>query len=320
MRAVTVDERQVEVFARYLAESVDVAPFDFCSLSEGFIYPERGRAGVLDCFFFSCGHQFGFWTLQGNRWEAPMIAPLDGKQLKGSDFMFRAVTRAWQRDPEAFLPSVLARRTDEGLDAMFHSDEGVNPLPMWEEHLGLIRGYAEWFLQRGLTPEDVVQAAAGTSKPLQALLAVCREIPSYAEDPMQKKAMLLAITLENRPEKFLPVRDPESAVPIIDYHLQRSALRTGLVRVTDEGLRQKLLGRELLREEEEGAVREATYEAIALLMKRSGLSAAAVDWFFFQNRTRCPEMTEPDCPACPVEAICARETKLFQPVWRTTAY
>ena len=137
---------------------------------------------------------------------------------------------------------------------------------------------------------------------------------------MQKKAMLLAIALENRPEKFLPVRDPESAVPIIDYHLQRSALRTGLVRVGDEELQQKLLRRELLREEEEGAVREATYEAIGKLMDRSGLSAAAVDWFFFQNRTRCPEMTEPDCPACPVEAICARETKLFQPVWRTTAY
>ena len=132
--------------------------------------------------------------------------------------------------------------------------------------------------------------------------------------------MLLAIVLENRPEKFLPVRDPESAVPIIDYHLQRSALRTGLVRVEEGGLRRKLVDRELLREEEEAVVREATYEAIRRLMERSALSAAAVDWFFFQNRTRCPEMTEPDCPACPVQAICARETKLFQPVWRTTAY
>jgi hypothetical protein len=35
---------------------------------------------------------------------------------------------------------------------------------------------------------------------------------------------------------------------------------------------------------------------------------------------RCPETTEPDCPACPVQKICARETALFQPVLRTTAY
>jgi hypothetical protein len=81
-----------------------------------------------------------------------------------------------------------------------------------------------------------------------------------------------------------------------------------------------MVGHDAGGEEEEAEVREATYEAIRRLMARSELSAAAVDWFFFQNRTRCPETTEPDCPACPVQAICARETKLFQPVWRTTAY
>jgi hypothetical protein len=132
--------------------------------------------------------------------------------------------------------------------------------------------------------------------------------------------MLLAIVLENRPEKFLPVRDPESAVPIIDYHLQRSALRTGLVVVEHPDLDRKLRARELLREPEEAAVRVATYEAIARLMGLTGLSAAAVDWFFFQNRTRCPETTEPDCPVCPVQKICARQIALFQPVLRTTAY
>jgi len=320
MSAVTVDEGQVMAFARFLGEAGDVEAFDFCSLSEGFIYPERGKPGVLDCFFFSCGHQFGFWTLRNNRWAAPMIAAIDGQRLKGSDFLFRAVTRAWQRRADIFQPEVLAAMSDGELDAVFHSDEGANPLPLWAEHLELIRGYADWFVGRGLTPADVVREAAEQEKSLGALLAVCREIPGYAEDPMQKKAMLLAIALENRPEKFLPVRDPESAVPIIDYHLQRSALRTGLVRVEDADLRRKLVGRELLVEAEEGAVREATYEAIARLMARSGLSAAAVDWFFFQNRTRCPEMTEPDCPACPVQTICARETTLFQPVWRTTAY
>lgn len=210
---------------------------------------------------------------------------------------------------------------DDGkLDAIFHDDTGMNPLPMWAEHLKLIRRYADWFVRRELAPADVVREAAGRAKPLAALLAACRGIPGYAEDPMEKKAMLLAIVLENRPEKFLPVCDPESAVPIIDYHLQRSALRTGLVRVEEGSLRRKLVERELLREEEEAVVRQATYEAIRRLMEISGLSAAAVDWFFFQNRTRCPETTEPDCPACPVQGICARETKLFQPVWRTTAY
>ena len=317
---ISIDDRQIDAFAEHLKKAGDIQPFDFCSRSEGFIYPERGRPGVLETFFFACAHQFGFWTLAGNRWDQPMVARLDGRDLKGSDFLFRACTRAWQREPRALFPATLAAASDAQLADLFRADDGRQPLPMWSEHLALIRGQVAWFAAQRLAPADVIQRANADPKPLQTLLTTLAEIPGYAEDPLQKKAMLLAIVLENRPERFLRVADPESAVPIIDYHLQRSALRTGLVRVADPALRRKLVARELLSPAEEESIRAATYEAIGRLMARSGLSAAAVDWFFFQNRTRCPETTEPDCPACPVQALCARETALFQPVFRTTAY
>lgn len=320
MKRAAPDDRQIEAFAAHLRNAGQARPFDFCSLSEGFIYPQRNRPGVLETFFFACAHQFGFWTLAGDCWDKPMISPLDGRPLKGSDFLFRACTRAGQKNPLALLPASLQAMTDAQLDELFHGDNGRNPLPLWPEHLALIRGYAEWFAARNLEPAGLLRRAAAAHRPLRALLDFLAEIPGYAEDPLRKKAMLLAIVLENRPEHFLHVTDPESAVPIIDYHLQRSALRTGLVRVADPALRQKLEARQLVSRDEEKFVRAATYDAIGRLMERSGLSAAAVDWFFFQNRTRCPEMTEPDCPACPVQAICAREIRLFQPVFRTTAY
>mgnify|MGYP003591919100 CR=1 FL=1 len=320
MNTVRVDEPQIAAFAEFLKRSGNAKPFDFCSLSEGFVYPERNRDGIVEYFFFACAHQFGFWTLAGNRWAKPMVARLDGRDLKGSDFLFRACTRAWQRDPRVFLPATLAHLDDRQLAALFQGVDGANPLPMWPEHLALIRGYVRWFAAHATTPVDVLRRVNAAPRPLQALLDLLAEIPGYAEDPLQKKAMLLAIALENRPEHFLQVSDPESAVPIIDYHLQRSALRTGLVRIEDPALRWKLEARELLARAEEELIRAATYEAIQQLMARTGLSAAAIDWFFFQNRTRCPETTEPDCPACPVQAICARETRLFQPVFRTTAY
>jgi hypothetical protein len=156
--------------------------------------------------------------------------------------------------------------------------------------------------------------------PLAAFLSDAGEVPGYAEDPLQKKLMLLAIILENRPEGFLRVSDPDSAVPIIDYHLQRSALRTGLVRVDDPELAAQLERRERVDDETEAEIRQATFDAISQLVDASGLSVAAIDWFFFTNRTRCPEMSEPNCAACPVQPVCARLTGLFQPVFRTTAY
>ncbi|HAL91702.1 MAG TPA: hypothetical protein DCM68_01595, partial [Verrucomicrobia bacterium] len=317
---VSLDERQIAAYAEHLKTSGTAKAFDFCAPSEGFLYPERHQPGVLETFFFSCSHQFGFWTLNSARWNKPMIARLDGRDLKGSDFMFRACTRAWQRNPRVFFPDTLATMGNAQLSDVFRDDDGANPLPMWAEHLALIHGYAQWFVSRNLEPADVLRRAAADSKPLYALLTVLAEVPGYAEDPLQKKAMLLAIVLENRPEHFLKVTDPESAVPIIDYHLQRSALRAGLVRVVDPTLRAKLEARQLLSAGEEFAIRSATYEAIAAIMAQAELSAAAVDWFFFQNRTRCPETSDPKCPECPVQAICAKETRLFQPVFRTTAY
>ena len=72
-------------------------------------------------------------------------------------------------------------------------------------------------------------------------------------DPLRKKSTLLAIILQQRPERFLRVEPSERVPPIIDYHLQRSCLRTGLVRVRDAALREKLLARE----DELGQLRKA---------------------------------------------------------------
>ena len=320
MNPCSIDLDRIDAFARHLRHSNEAVAFDFCSRSEGVIYPERGHPATLDYLFFTCAHQFGFWTLDGNRWAAPMIARIDGIDRKGSDFLFRAATRAIHRHPRALSPQNLSSMSDAALDALFHDDQSTNPLPLWPEHLALIRAYADWFARHPSSPADLLRAANASPKPLRALLDTLSRLPGYAEDPLAKKAMLLAITLENRPERFLRVTDPESARPIIDYHLQRSALRTGLVRVESPSLLARLEARTLLSADDEHAVRSATCLAIQHLMDRSGLSAAAVDFFFFQNRTRCPETTPPDCPDCPVHPICARQTRLFQPVFRTTAY
>ncbi len=317
---VRIDDGAVAAFAGFFKASDEIVPFDFCSRSEGFIYPDRGQPGVMEYFFFVCAHQFGFWRLENDRWTAPMVARIDGRDLKGSDYLFRAATRAWQRDPMVFAPDPLQRLEDSRIEALFLDDHGRNPLPLWPEHLAIIRASTQWFAHRRTRPDQLLQTAQSAPKPLQALLELLAEVPGYAEDPLAKKAMLLAITLENRPEKFLSVPDPESAKPIIDYHLQRSALRTGLVRVDDEELRERLQSRRRVEPREEELIRAATYEAIERLMQQTGLSAAAIDWFFFQNRSRCPETTQPDCAVCPVRAICARQTRLFQPVFRTTAY
>jgi hypothetical protein len=57
-----------------------------------------------------------------------------------------------------------------------------------------------------------------------------------------------------------------------------------------------------------------------ILEKESGKGIGSLDWFFFQNRRRCPEMTDPDCPRCEIRTVCPQRKDLFQPVLRTTFY
>jgi hypothetical protein len=115
-------------------------------------------------------------------------------------------------------------------------------------------------------------------------------------------------------------KDDAQVPPVVDYHVMRSCLRVGLVDVVDDELAAKLRGRELLSRSEEWAVRTVAYAAIQEVVHQSGKSMGAVDWFFFQARKRCPEMSEPQCDECAVDPACAHRKELFQPVRRTSYY
>ena len=67
---------------------------------------------------------------------------------------------------------------------------------------------------------------------------------------------MLLMVLQNRPEKFLPSEELE---PVVDYHIQRMSLRTGLVIVNDSSLQEKLLRRVFVSEEEEAIIRKTVY-------------------------------------------------------------
>ncbi len=112
----------------------------------------------------------------------------------------------------------------------------------------------------------------------------------------------------------------EQVEPVIDYHLMRSCLRVGLIDILDEGLKTKLINRELVSTDEEWAIRRTAYRAIEQVIALSGKTTGAVDWFFFGARKRCPEMSEPECDVCQINAVCAHRKEMFQPVLRTTFY
>ncbi len=334
---VRVDDDQVRRIAQLIAQLPEVQPFRFV----GDFFPYVDDPGALDWFFAVTLQQFGFWEkqkashrvteTQGNPeklrvtvspwiYSHPMIASLDGRSLKGSDYLFAAYRRLIDRDGGFFTSDRQAALTAEEFAAVLRADDGSDPMPAFDLHLETARSYGRDMLALGLTPREVVEQANRAEKPRAAFLSLLDHIGGYKEDPLRKKSMLLALILEQRPEHFLRPAPNENEPPVIDYHLMRSCLRTGLVDVIDDDLQSKLMGREELAAEDEWAVRFAAYQAIQRVQSLSGRSMGAVDWFFFNARRRCPEMTQPDCANCAIDTVCAHRTALFQPVRRTTFY
>jgi len=315
-RRVVVNESQVQKVSQLIAALPEVTPFNFT----GPVLPPTGHPMTLDWFFVSTLQQFSFWTTDNGRYHEPLIALIDGVELKGSDYLWQGYLRSLEGDPEFFTLERQANHTHEEMLKLFRADDGSDPMPALELHLEQARQYGQDMLALELTPLEVVRQAQASEKPLKTFFELLDHIGGYKEDPLRKKPGLLALILNQRPEVFLSFGEDERVTPVIDYHEMRACLRIGLVDVADGELRKKLVGRQVLKPDEEWAVRYAAYIAIEQVADLSGKSTGAVDWFFFNSRRRCPEMTEPVCEHCQVDPICAHYKDLFQPVIRTTFY
>jgi sugar/nucleoside kinase (ribokinase family) len=312
---VSVNIEQVEQIAKLVDSLPEVKPFNFT----GPEYPPVGHPDVLDFFFASTLQQFGFWHASEGRYQAPMIATIDGCEAKGSDYLWRAYHRKLS-DDGFYTPQIQAQQTRESMIELFRGDDGSNPMPALDLHLAQACDYGRDMLALDLNPVDIVKNANKSRDPLRVFLEQLDHVGGYKEDPLRKKSALLTLILAQRPEHFLHITNENPVPPIIDYHLMRSCLRVGLLEVDDLSLKKKLRNRALLQMEEEWAVRYAAFKVILSVVDQSGKPMGAVDWFFFNARRRCPEMSVPECERCPIDSVCAHRKELFQPVVRTTFY
>jgi len=313
-----VDQGMVKQIAKIMEEeNIGELPYTFTGKGQ----PEIGHPNTLDFFFALTLQQFGFWKKNNGRYISPMIAKIGGKNRKGSDYIGFAYSRILDSDPDFFSINRQANLSKEELEMILSDDEGKCPMPALELHLSEARAYGQDMLALNMTPIKIIQKIKASNTPMADLLRILWNIGGYKNDPLQKKSALLTYILLHRPENFLQLGDSEEEIPCIDYHLMRTALRTGMVSIADTDLQQKIAGREVVSKEEEYDIRQHVYNAINMLVDSSPNSnMVSVDQFLFRMRKGCPEMSEPDCKSCALDSVCTKQIQLFQPVIRTTYY
>ncbi len=314
---VRINKVQVEKVSQVVKDLPAAGAFNFVAD----YLPPVGHPLALDYFFAATLQQFGFWETANGRYDKPLIAKLGGELRKGSNYLYYAYLRPLDTNPTFYSPERQANLTLDEMADIFRADDGTVQMPALALHLQQANQYGRDMLALGYSPQSFVQQAMESQTPLKTFMMLLDHIGGYKEDPIRKKSSLLALSVSARPEAFLRYGQDETVAPVVDYHCMRSVLRIGLVEVLDADLYQKLAERRLLNEDEEWAVRYAAYHIQKQVEALSGKPIGAVDWFFFNYmRSHCPEMTDPVCAECALDAVCAKKKEMFQPVLRTTNY
>ncbi|MFT7587416.1 MAG: sugar/nucleoside kinase (ribokinase family), partial [Cellvibrionaceae bacterium] len=80
---VRLDPRQIERVAQQISALDEVKPHDFLGPES----PALNDPGTVDLSFALTLQQFSFWTMKDDHYHEPLIAPIDGKVLKGSAYI-----------------------------------------------------------------------------------------------------------------------------------------------------------------------------------------------------------------------------------------
>ena len=102
-------------------------------------------------------------------------------------------------------------------------------------------------------------------------------------DKLRKKSTVFVKLLEE--SGIVKIKDPESFIPMMDYHQQRVILRTGCVEIIDPKLKRKLINQEEIKSDK--IIREACIEASKIISKISGFTTANLDNFFWSLGRSC---------------------------------
>ena len=217
-----------------------------------------------------------------------------GRFVRGSDYLLQTLISLAEEDPSSLDPASLATlKLEEFMSWFGGPSEGRLPRRP-SERVALLRDAATKLLKHyGGSVVALLDACRGRVGGPDGLRKRLSEFKAF-DDPLAKKIMVFAIL--SRSEGLWEPIDPENITVGVDYHLQRVALRSGMVVVLDEGLLRKLLFRRFVSAEEHNAMRVACLRAYELVGRFSGHSQLELDQLFWHlGRSCCHQERGPAC-------------------------
>jgi hypothetical protein len=228
----------------------------------------------------------------------PLEGSVNGRHLRGWDFLSAKLAAAVRADPAMLAPASWSRVSPETVRELFRDAELGERLSDPDGRALLVNDLGRGMLQSSWEHADqLYDAASGRIAGGTGLLQLLARFRAYS-DPVRKKSLFYLALMRN--SGLWSYADPEHLGAPIDYHEVRGHLRIGTVEIRDAALRAKLSeGREVT-PEEDVSIRGAVQEALALLAENSGVRDLSRLHYMFWNVFRsCCTRESPHCDACP---------------------
>ena len=316
---VKVDRHQLNRMAQHLASRPDFMEFVPAAWDDPLLW--NSTYSVADrSQFFAIGNaiNFRFWRIVDGR-VTPATGTIEGTSYRGAMYMWRSLRRSLDRADLPILdPDFLARLADDEFDAIFTDDNDLNPLAVArQERIANLRD-----LGRRLTIDwdgsfyRLVEASEGS---LVEFARLARSLRAF-DDPLYKLTMVNAIMHSG---SGVYAFDDE-ALPAIDYHLLRHALRQGVLQPHPR-IAEKLVRSVMLDSHEAQELRRMALSAFVELSELTGIAGEVIDNKYWLNRVNCTDhdpvcMNPMQAERCPFFSACARATAFALPLELTRYY
>jgi hypothetical protein len=204
--------------------------------------------------------------------------------------------KAFKENPSFFEPENLAKATPRIVIEWLGLRRGGRTLapPDPEVRASLLRDLGEKLVRYygGDAYSLVVESRGYLRRGVgEGFIDLVKVFKAY-QDPVEKKAFLLAKFLERR--GVLEVRDHYNKEVPVDNHLVRIAIRTGIISVDSGTLERIALGDEFS-DEEDYLIRYAARMAYKEVAKRAGIDPFILDDYLWAFGRQCCTQETPAC-------------------------
>ncbi|MEB3774154.1 MAG: hypothetical protein GSR86_04420 [Desulfurococcales archaeon] len=227
---------------------------------------------------------------------APYEGVVDGELYHGADLLYRLGMKRYTEDPGFFTAERLSRVSErevlEWLSIEYRGRRITPPDP--GVRAGLLRdlGLKLMVLYDGDPFRIIVESRGMLRRGVgDGFIDRLKVFKAY-QDPVEKKAFLLAKFLERR--NVLEVADHWNKEVPVDNHLARIAVRTGIIGLSRQ-LIERIARQKPLTAWEDTMIRMAARQGYRIVSQASGIDPFTLDDFLWLFGRRCCTREEPVC-------------------------